>query len=244
MKAIAIMQPAYMPWAGYFNLITSADIFVILDDVQFQRSSWQCRNRILLEGKEAYLTVPVRRTGLLSRLDDVMIDYARDWRKSHEGMVRQAYSQTTGGVLVIDALISAWVARPERLLDLNLMIIRSLMNILKIGSDLLSSSKLGAAGKRSDRLIEICHILDATDYLSPAGAEEYLIKDGFQNQSSVSLHLQNFVPHPYRQARSKSFVPYMSVVDVIANLGPDLALEYVRRPSFETYSRSSLQQQD
>lgn len=232
MTSVAIMQPTYLPWSGYFNLMAFSDVFVVLDDAQFQRSSWHCRNQIILGGDKSYLTVPIKRTGLQSRIDEVVIDYSKDWRKSHEGMIKQAYTRTKGGSVVIEALVSAWNTRPERLIDLNIMIIMSMAKILNIGSTILRSSQLGVIGKRSDRLLQICHRLCASDYLSPAGAAQYLKDDGFCNQKTVALHLQNFVPHAYPQPKAEIFVPYMSVVDVIANLGPHSAAQYVRQACF------------
>jgi hypothetical protein len=235
MTACAIMQPTYLPWPGYFNLMEMADIFVILDDAQFQRSSWHCRNQILLGGKPMFLTVPIKRTGLSSRLTEAQIDYARDWAKSHEGKVRQAYSRTQSGKLVIEAIMGAWHSRPERLIDLNLSIITALAELLDITTPFVMASDLGIGGERSDRLLGICKSLGAEHYLSPAGSAEYLREDGFCNQSDVILHLQNFEYRPYSQFQATGFVPYMSVIDVMANLGSDAASEYIRNPAFADF---------
>jgi hypothetical protein len=235
MTACAIMQPTYLPWAGYFNLMATADVFVMFDDAQFQRGSWHCRNQIVLAGAATLLTVPVIHARLETKLNEVQIDYSSDWRKSHENRMRQAYARTPGGPLILDALLPAWLARPDRLIDLNLTIIASLAKILGVHTPHVMASELGILGQRSSRLMGICAKIGAKHYLSPAGSAEYLEDDGFANQSSVTLHLQNFVPQPYSQYRAMNFVPFMSVVDVIANLGAEAAAAYVRQPAFANF---------
>jgi hypothetical protein len=235
MTACAIMQPSYMPWPGYFNLMATADVFVVLDDAQFQRSSWHCRNQIIVGGVATFLTVPVLRTGIDTKLCDAQINYRRDWRKSHAGQIRQAYSRTPGGALIVDALESVWLSRPDRLIDLNLAIIDTLVDVLRIDTPRVLASRLGVTGERSERLLGICEHLGVEDYLSPAGSAEYLEADGFALAGTVALHLQNFVPEPYLQRETETFIPYMSIVDVIANIGPDLAADYIRQPAFPHY---------
>lgn len=88
------MQPTYLPWAGYFHLIGTVDKFVFLDDVQFERRSWQSRNRILLEGREHYLTVPVRKASRSELIKNIAIDNDQEWRKRHLQLLRQAYLKT------------------------------------------------------------------------------------------------------------------------------------------------------
>lgn len=237
MTSCAIMQPTYLPWPGYFNLIASSDVFVFLDDAQFQRSSWHCRNRILLNRKVIMLSVPVLRTGLSTRLCDAEIDYSRDWRKSHEGSIRQAYSRLIGGKQVIELLTQAFEDKPRLLVEMNISIITSICRILMINTPLALSSTLNIIGHRSDRLVRICRSLDANTYLSPAGSAGYLNEDGFEQTSDISLYFQKFDSTPYAQPEVDEFAPYLSVIDLIANLGPEGASEYIRKSSFRLPDR-------
>ena len=89
-----VMQPTYLPWSGYFNLIAQADVFVFLDDVPFSKGSknaWQNKNRILLQGKEHVLTLPTIRSHLGQSLNEVLVDERSKWRKKHLLTLRQAY---------------------------------------------------------------------------------------------------------------------------------------------------------
>lgn len=232
MTSCAIMQPTYLPWPGYFNLMASSDIFVFLDDAQYQRSSWHCRNKILLNGKANMLSVPVLRSGLSTKLCDVQIDYSKNWRKSHEGSIRQAYSKLTWGKQVIELLTQAFQDKPTLLIDLNIRIITSLCRILMINTPVVLASTLNIIGHRSDRLLRICNALDANTYLSPMGSADYLKEDNFEGQKNIKLYFQKFDSTPYLQHKVKAFVPHLSVIDLIANLGPEVASEYVRQSSF------------
>ena len=88
---LAVMQPTYIPWAGYFNLIDAADAFVFLDDVQFARGTWQARNRVLSDGKEHMLTVPTKRVTLQQQIKDVEIQDEDNWRRKHLALLTQNY---------------------------------------------------------------------------------------------------------------------------------------------------------
>jgi len=239
MKSCAIMQPAYLPWPGFFNLLATSNVFVVLDDAQFQRSSWHCRNRVLIQGRAAYLSAPIGRTGLKTKICDAQIDYSREWRREHENSVRQAYSKTPGGGLLVETLSQIWADRPTNLLTLNLAIMKSLAGLLKINTQIELASALDIKGERSERLLKICESLRANHYLSPKGSEQYLAEDGFEKQQSVSLHLQDFNPGRYPQQGIAEHVPFLSTVDLIANIGPELAREYVLSPSFPTYTGGS-----
>ena len=88
---VSIMQPTYFPWLGYFDLISRADIFVFLDDVQFSYRSWQHRNRIVNRGKETMLTVPVINKGDGKRIKDILINESQNWREKHLNCIKEAY---------------------------------------------------------------------------------------------------------------------------------------------------------
>lgn len=239
MKSCAIMQPAYLPWSGYFNLMYTADVFVFLDDAQFQRTSWHSRNQIVLDGHQQFITVPVCQRGLGTPLREVEINYARDWRKSHEGKIKQAYARTADGAKIIKMLADIWQSRPLRLVDMTMSIIRDLAALLYIETPLITASELNIQGQRSQRLQDICGALHTEIYLSPGGSARYLDADGFSSSGNLKLHLQNFIPHHYQQFKTSNFIPYMSVIDVIANLGQENAATYIRQCAFPTYSEAN-----
>lgn len=222
-----IMQPTYMPWAGYLNLIASADVFVFLDDVQFEKQSWQNRNRVLVQGKTHWLTVPVRRQHLADRIDSITVDDALPWRRKHLELLRTSYARHSYPEDML-ALATA-IVDPHRthLSDINMASIRSIAAALGLQPRFLQSSTLGIEGPRSRRLVDICLHLDCDQYLSPNGARDYLVEDGAFDTGEVQLAFQQFEAKPYPQKGSPTFVSHLSVLDVIANLGLQEARQYV-----------------
>ena len=90
----AIMQPTYLPWAGFFNLISDVDVFVILDDVLFEKHSWQSRNRILQNGKELLLSIPIASQSHETCIKDIMISSNSKWGKKHLQTIQQSYAKS------------------------------------------------------------------------------------------------------------------------------------------------------
>jgi len=224
-----VMQPTYLPWSGYFNLMAEADVFVLLDDVQFNRNSWQSRNRILSQGTELMLSVPVRVEHLDTRIQDVRLAPG-PWRRKHLTSIREAYGKAAHGPDLIDMLRPIYESDrpPELLTDWNQQIITVLAKALGISTAVVRASALGCDGARSAHVLNICTALSCDEYLSPRGSAEYLAEDAFERNGRVALRFQSYVPVPYTQRKVSAFVSHLSVVDVIAHQGLEFARRYIR----------------
>lgn len=222
-----IMQPTYLPWAGYFNLIANADFFVFLDDVQFEKQSWQNRNRILLNGQPHWLTVPVKRKHLSDCINQILVDDQRDWRHKHIELLRHTYSRHPYVIDMLDSVRDTLDPSITYLSELNIRFIRRIARTLDLSSRFFLSSELGITGARSKRLLNICEYFDCDTYLSPLGAAAYLAEDAVFEHSKVSLEFQDFSTQPYIQRESQPFVSHLSIVDVLANLGKSATRNYV-----------------
>lgn len=223
-----IMQPTYLPWAGYFNLISQADHFVFLDDVQYERQSWQNRNRVLVDGRVHWLTVPAVREELGQPISAVEIDDNIRWRAKHARLIEQSYSKHDH---IADAReILPMIIDPSRtkLADLNIAIISVVANRLGLAPSFHRSSELGISGPRSARLLRICERFGCDEYLSPVGANGYLERDRVFDGAAVRLRFQDFVPAEYAQRHAGAFIGYLSFIDVLANLGWRATREYAR----------------
>ena len=222
------MQPTYIPWAGYFNLAWQADTFVFLDDVQFERRSWQSRNRILLNGQEHLLTIPVVKASRDTPLKDIRLSDDENWMDRHLRILNDAYRKAAHGTEMLEIIERVFSSRTYvHLAELTEQVILAFADALNIDTTFLRASSLECGGKRTDHLIEICHRLECETYQSPAGSKEYLEQDDFAGKTSVKLAFQQFHPTPYRQFRTNSFVSHLSIVDVIANRGLSFASGYV-----------------
>src|SRR4051812_3187824 len=217
----AIMQPTYLPWAGYFNLIHRASRFVFLNDVKFEKSSWQTRNRLLLQGRVHFITAPT--SGSRYQLIRDVPLASGDFRVKHQRLLEQGYAKHPHGRELLDVVLPVLAdVRLEKLQDLNMQLILALCRGLDITSEFSCSSELAPEGERSERLLSILQKLGENDYLSPPGSADYIAEDGVLEAAHVRVEYQHFEPFPYPQRGATSFEPRLSIVDVVANLGFEL----------------------
>ncbi len=239
MTVCAIMQPTYLPWIGYFALMDLADVFVFLDDVQLSKQSWQTRNRIKGEsGKELMLTVPIRHAGEQA-IKDVEIDGSH-WIAKHLKSFAQNYRKAPHFMEALAIYEPALQGGSTKLCDLNIAVISAVADRLGIaGPRLRSSAIAGKSADRRDRLVDICREVGADTYLSPAGAAGYLSEADGEAQFAahgMTLLYQRY-EHPTYPQINGAFLPYMCVLDLIANVGVAAAAEVIRsgiRPSAAT----------
>lgn len=225
------MQPTFLPWAGYFNLMAQADDFVVLDDVQLEKQSWQTRNRWINGGQVQWIIAPVINTHLAQTIAQTEVVAGKHWRdKLTKGFAMNygRHPHYHAAKEVLDLLVAA----PEsRLASLNEALIRFIAGRLGLVTRLHRSSDLGVQGIRSERLVALCQYFSAAEYLSPVGSAEYLAEDGFAGRSPARLRFQEFAPQPYPQRGSATFHSHLSVLDVIANLGWTKTRTYVETGS-------------
>jgi hypothetical protein len=223
----AIMQPTFLPWAGYFNLISGVDTFVFLDDAQLQKNSWHNRNRILVNQKPHWISVPVKREKLGQTIAKTKLDDSQRWRSKHVKLLQQVYSKHPFSKDISELCDILLKDGSIHLAELNIQLIKWFLLKLQISTTIVLSSDLNIEGKRTERVINILKKLKASSYLSPKGAEEYLEEDGFSEQKFVTLEIQNFESLQYFQYKKNEFESYLSIVDVLANLGWPATKKYI-----------------
>jgi hypothetical protein len=227
-KTIAIMQPTYLPWSGYFNLIAQAQDFVFLDDVQFSHQSWQQRNRVVVNCQPCVLTVPVLTSDRGPQsICEVRVDESKKWRKKHVRTLQQAYARHPFGKQAVALVESGIGGTTDRLTEINIAIILAFCQAMGLPAKFHRSSDLAVRGTRSDRLLDMCRLLGAKTYLSPRGSQDYLEEDGVFANSEIALVYQQFVPAPYPQRGLDGFISHLSIVDLVANLGFEEGRKYV-----------------
>ena len=228
MTRIAIMQPTYLPWSGYFNLVSSVDLFIFLDDVQIERQSWQTRNRILVGGNEQLLSISIEKCSLSTQLRNVKLSKGgSSWFAKHIKSIDMGYPSIESETSILSKMNEAY-EKHNYLVDYNIFIIKFLFELLDLEPRIFLSSELQLSSKRSLRLAQICEHFDATCYLSPVGAKEYLYSDRFSENTNVELIFQDYIPTAYPQRHASDFISHLSVIDVIGNKGTAFAQQYVR----------------
>lgn len=211
------MQPSYLPWSGYFNLIMNSDVFVFLDDAQYSKNSFFSRNRYPSSSKDGFswLTVPVRRLNSTQLFNEIYVLDEEKWRKKHLLTFKHVYGKAPmydKFYPFLEAVISN--AEIKVLSDLNIGLIKSISSYLGINTEMVLSSQLGITGSRSEKLEKICKTLGCDTYLSPGGAQDYIEEDNILPESGIKIIYQKYNCTEYDQG-SNQFVPYMSIIDIL-----------------------------
>jgi len=217
---IAIMQPTYLPWLGYFDLADQVDLFVFLDSVQFERRSWQQRNRLKIESELELISVPVLKTGRYDQLiNEVEIVRSNLFPHRHLGLVEHNYRRSPYFDNYFPALKKILTGEERLLSNLNQTLIRWIAKEIGIQADFKRSAELRAQGKRTELLANICRELGAADYLSPLGSAGYILAEPeYFDLAGVTVAFQHY-EHPHYRQLSKPFLPYASMLDLLFNEG-------------------------
>ncbi len=218
-KRIAVLQPGYLPWLGYFDQLARVDLFVHYDDVQYTRRDWRNRNRVKGPTGPVWLTVPVASKGQRETLIcDVQIAN-QEWQRKHLATVERFYRRCAhfeAGYALLEKLLTQ---RWDRLCELCIAGTELLARELGIATPTIRSSELSGCAEltKSDRLIAICRQLGATEYLSGSAARAYLDVEAFR-AAGIEVLFQEYQHPEYPQAWGE-FTPYLSVVDLLMNTG-------------------------
>ena len=222
---VAIHQPNFLPWLGYFDRMGHADLFVLLDHVQFERRNYQNRTLIRLEGEARWLTVPVVQLSQKEKIVDKRIDNppeetARWWGPNSFNTLRYAYRKAPYFDLYAPRLKQIFETRWEKLVDLNIATLELAREALDIRTPMVRSSTLAVEGQRSALLLDICRKVGATAFLGGmGGSREYLDKEAFA-AANMGVVWQDFRAPQYAQCGDAPFTPGLSVLDVLFNCGP------------------------
>ncbi|ASJ74922.1 WbqC family protein [Granulosicoccus antarcticus] len=219
MSTIAIHQPQYLPWLPYFQKISDADHFVLLDNVQYDKRGLQNRNQIKGPNGPLWLTVPVH-ASIDRRISSVRVADQK-WQEKHKRSIKQCYAKAAHIELYEKLLEPILSNEYEFLVDLNIAIIQIFLDFLEIRTNIIKASSLNAKGRKEELMINICKELNATRYLSGTGAREYQSDIQFKEQGIQLEYHVSEIPD-YKQCHMKNgFEKGMSIVDMILNLGAD-----------------------
>ena len=209
---------------GYFDLIDQVDLFVVLDNVQFVKQSWQQRNRIKTSNGLQWLTVPVVFRGRLGQLIKDVEIRDRDFVRSHIRAIELAYARSPFFTQYFPSLRERLEELRGGLLhDLNLGLISWALEILKIKTPLVRASGLGVTGKRTELLANTCGAVGAAEYFSPLGSAEYLLAEqAVLRERGIDISFQNYA-HPQHRQVFSPFEPFASIIDLIFNCGEQSA---------------------
>lgn len=212
----AIVQSNYIPWRGYFDLISKVDHFILYDDCQYTRQDWRNRNRIKTPQGLQWLSVPVEAKGRPA-IKDVKIAEGR-WAEKHWRAMEQNYRKAEHFKEYAALLEAIYLARHISLSELNRSFITSICAILGIRTRISSSMDYELVDGRNERLVGLCKAVGADTYISGPAAKCYL--DRTFEDAGVKVEFMEYNYPEYRQLYGK-FEHGVSVLDLIFNEGPN-----------------------
>jgi hypothetical protein len=221
-KLIAIHQPEYFPWLGFLDKARQVDAFVLLDSVQFDRSSLQHRSKILGPNGPVWLTIPFRHK-FPQRVDEVTFADPR-WASKHLKSIQAAYGRAAGFKTAFPKLEALFTTSYERVADVAIASVELLFQAFGVRPpEVVRSSSLEVAGEKAELVLDICRALGATRYLSGRTGAGYLAEADVP-ASGVEIIVQSFAPKPYpRRAVSDEDARGLSALDAWLNLGDEAA---------------------
>ena len=223
MTVVAIHQPNFFPWLGYFDKIARCDRFVFLDHVQYPKSgagNWSNRVQLMVGGRPQWVTAPIDRAfSGVRAINDLEFAARPPWREKFRKTLVANYGRTPFFSETMACLDPILADADDNLSRFNGGAIRQLIAHIGLrGPTLFRSSELDVTGSSNDLLISIAAAVGADTYLCGGGSAEYLDAPVFA-AAGVNLVFQQFVHPSYPQARSDRFVPGLSIVDALMNCG-------------------------
>jgi hypothetical protein len=221
---VAAHQPHYLPWLGYLDKLAKADLFVVMDDLQYEAQNFQNRQRVKLATGAAWLTVPLYAGTQADRICDKRIDNTgnpkQHWQRRHWLTIEASYARAPYFDHYADELRAAYARPWTSLLELDLHMLELARRWFAIQTPVIRSSSLGLSGYKTDRLIDLCHKTGARCYLTGRGGSASYLDSERMGRSGVGVIWQWF-DHPRHAQRypERGFVPYLGFLDLLLNCG-------------------------
>ena len=217
---LAIMQPYYFPYIGYWQLMYAADRFVIYDDVNYIKGGWINRNRILINGKPTYITVPLHQASQYKLICETALHSSPAWHDKLVKMVEMSYRKAPEFDRVFPMIEKIIRHETTNLSEYLAYQLRTLSQHMGITTEIVVTSRCydnnGLSGQ--ERILDICKREYASTYINPSGGQSLYDPDTFRD-AGIDLHFIVMHPMTYKQ-RTKGFVPYLSIIDALMEIKP------------------------
>ncbi|MBB6130768.1 WbqC family protein [Mucilaginibacter lappiensis] len=213
---IAIMQPYFVPYIGYFQLVKAVDKFVFYDDVNFIKGGWINRNRILIHERPAYLNIPMEKASSNKQIIEISVNYDSKEFRNILKTIEINYKKAPHFEAVFDLLVGVFKKPYTSVADLAIESVLMIAGYLNIKTTFLRSSLSFPHTKsfnQTERLITIIKELDGMVYINPIGGQELYAKSNF-DKKDIELQFIKSENIIYKQG-GKEFVPWLSIIDVM-----------------------------
>lgn len=210
------MQPYVFPYLGYFQLIHSADVFVFYDDVNFIKKGWINRNQILLNQEAFKFTIPLIGASQNKLINEIDVFWESKFERKFLLQLEQSYKNAPHYNQVLTLLLSLFQQKPLTISDLAIASVQMVCEYIGLEKTFLKSSSLPISKElgRAERLMAITKELNSSRYINAINGQKLYDKETFQ-QSSIELSFLSPILDPYPQGGNDSFVPFLSILDVL-----------------------------
>jgi hypothetical protein len=218
-KTAVIHQPDFMPYIGFFHRLLQADIFILLDHVQFvshSTRSWTHRDKIKTANGECWLTINVKKAPLGTPINQIELA-ENDWRAKNLNLVRENYQGAAYFAELFSRVQALYAIPYKRLVDFNIASIKMLMEWFGIEIPMINSSDMQPNGRKNELLVDLLKKAGANRYLSGLGARNYYQPEPFLD-AGIEVLWQQFT-HPVYPQQFGEFIPYLSSIDLFFNCG-------------------------
>ncbi len=219
-RTVVIHQPDFLPYLGFFHRFLHADLWVILDSVQFvtgTSKSWTNRDKIKTPAGEKWITIAVKKTGIDTKISDVLLSDTVAWRENNLNLLKQNYRKSPFYEEIIPYVNELYSFQCERMIDFNLRSIDMILDLFNVRIEKVRASTLNPEGTKNRLLVDILKKVKADSYLSGVGAKAYFDLKPFA-EAGISVVWQDF-KHPVYPQLHGEFIPFLSSIDLLFNCG-------------------------
>ncbi|MDR0813162.1 MAG: WbqC family protein [Oscillospiraceae bacterium] len=221
-KTLGIIQPFYIPWKGYFDIIHDSDEFVLYNDVRYVEHSWLNRNQIKTPSGAHWLTIPVKTKGLYDQHIDQAELVSSAWAKKHFQTIRQFYSKAPFWKHY-ESWLADLYARAENeslIAKVNELFIREISVELGITTKIVLSDEYNLHDGKTGKLIEFCEQSGSSRYISGPAAKDYITPESFA-EAGVELIWKDYSGYPEYSQQHGEFIHGVSVLDLLLSVGTE-----------------------
>lgn len=230
-KKVAILQSNYIPWKGYFDIISSVDEFIFYDEMQYTKNDWRNRNKIKTSNGLQWLSIPILTKGHISNnvkiVDAKIVD--KKWANSHWNTIKQFYKKAPyfkDYANIFEKLYKE-CEQEEYLCKVNYKFIYAINEILGIKTKISFSQDYGLIEGKTERLVDLVQKAGGTCYLSGPSAKDYIDEKLFK-EANIELEWMDYSNYPVYPQLYPPFEHGVSILDLIFNCGPDVR-KYMKR---------------
>lgn len=228
-KIVVIHQPDFMPYLGFFQRLITADIYIVLDNVQYVRGSrtQTSRDKIKTANGEKWINVGIQKAPYKSRIDEILLAKENCWRERSLNLIKENYRNAVFFEEIFPYVQELYKVECVKMVDFNMASIKMLIDLLGIENiEIKYASALQADGKSNELIINLVKAVGCTRYLSGIGARNYYVPELYE-KAGIEVIWQNF-EHPVYPQQFGEFIPYLSSIDLLFNCGIEQSRKVLR----------------